>query len=93
MFLQNKADCIFGDSELQNNAVHYELTFLAIWEKKISTVLQEDCVSVVELKTNATLPFHQILLHTWQKEKETQMCWEMIIFTVGFKVFNEIRWH
>lgn len=87
--LQNKAECIFGDSELQNNATHYELTFLAIWGEKISTVLREDCVSAVELKTN---PFiRSCYIHG--KGKETQMWWELIIFTVGFKVFNEIRWH
>lgn len=80
--LQNKAECIFGDSELQNNATHYELTFLAIWGKKISTVLQEDCVSVGELKTNASLPFHQILLHTRKRKRNTNVvgidnihCW------------------
>lgn len=80
--LQNEAECIFGDSELHNNAVHYELTFLAIWGKKISTVLQEDCVSVVELKTNASLPFHQILLHTRKRKRNTNVvgidnihCW------------------
>lgn len=80
--LQNKAECIFGDSELQNNAAHYELTFLAIWGEKISTVLQEDCVSVGELKTNASLPFHQILLHTRKRKRNTNVvgidnihCW------------------